>query len=93
LTADDGDADKGEFDRIYRVSLKPGDAGKTTEAMTLSAVKRAGEIEGLAFDRDRGEWLVHHNRGKRIVRGMPRGLYPGYTCEIREIYVFGEDGR
>ena len=88
LTADDGDADKGDYDHVYRVSLNPEDAGKLTLALTVSAVKRVGEIEGLAYDRWREEWLIHHNRGKRIVRGMPKGLYPGYTREICEIYAF-----
>ncbi|MEM7393876.1 MAG: hypothetical protein AAF492_16175 [Verrucomicrobiota bacterium] len=90
ITADDGDADKNEFDRVYRVSLDPKDEGKTTVFMTLSEVKRVGEIEGLAFDTSRNEWLIHHNRGKRIVRGMPKVFYPGYDREIREVYVFGQ---
>jgi hypothetical protein len=28
------------------------------------------------------------NRGKRIVLGMPKGLYPGYEKEIHEVYVY-----
>jgi len=32
--------------------------------------------------------LVLANRGKRIVLGMPRGLYPGYEREIHEVYVY-----
>ena len=32
--------------------------------------------------------LVLANRGKRIVLGMPKGLYPGYDREIHEVYVF-----
>jgi len=36
--------------------------------------------------------LVHFNRGKRIVQGMPKGLYPGYTEEIHEVYVFTPSG-
>lgn len=89
LTADDGDADKNEYDNLYKVSLKPGQEGKVTKVMTVTDVMRAGEIEGLAVDLDRNEWLIHHNRGKRIIKGMPKGFYTGYDREIREIYVFG----
>ncbi len=32
--------------------------------------------------------LVLANRGKRIILGMPTGLYPGYDREIHEIYVY-----
>ena len=32
--------------------------------------------------------VVLNNRGKRIVRGMPKGLYPGYDREIHELYIF-----
>jgi hypothetical protein len=88
VSADDGDAEKEENDHIYRVRLDPGSLGKVTLEKTLTEVKRAGEIEGLAHDRFTGEWIIHHNRGKRIIRGMPKGLYPGYEREISEIYIF-----
>ena len=48
----------------------------------------ADEDEGLAFDADARELLVLSNRGKRIVQGMPTGLYPGYDREIHEVYVY-----
>jgi hypothetical protein len=32
--------------------------------------------------------IVLANRGKRIVLGMPKGLYPGYEREIHELYVY-----
>ncbi len=40
--------------------------------------RRAGEIEGVAWDPTTGELLVLSNRGARIVLGMPSGFYPGY---------------
>ena len=46
-----------------------------------------GEIEGITFDETAGEMIVQSNRGKRIVLGMPKGLYPGYDREIHELYV------
>lgn len=88
VSADDGDADENEPDHIYRVSLDEGSLGKVTLEKTLVEARRAGEIEGLARDDSTGEWIIHHNRGKRIVKGMPRGLYPGYENEISEIYIF-----
>jgi hypothetical protein len=47
-----------------------------------------GEIEGITFDETAGEMIVLANRGKRIVLGMPKGLYPGYDREIHELYVY-----
>ena len=55
---------------------------------TLNEVEHPGEIEGIAFDPATGEMLVLHNRGKRVVLGMPKGLYPGYEREISEIHVY-----
>ena len=56
--------------------------------VTASASRRAGEIEGIAFDTEAGEMIVLANRGKRIILGMPKGLYPGYDREIHELYVY-----
>jgi hypothetical protein len=47
-----------------------------------------GEIEGIDFDPEAGEMVVLANRGKRIVLGMPTGLYPGYEREIHEVSVY-----
>jgi hypothetical protein len=55
---------------------------------TFTEIKRQGEIEGLAFDVKTGELLVHFNRGARIILGMPKGFYDGYTKEISEVYRF-----
>lgn len=89
LTADDGDAEKNEFDKMWRV---PADISKKSAKVALekefTEVKRVGEIEGLAIDPKTGEFLVHFNRGKRVVLGMPKGFYPDYKREIHEVYIY-----
>jgi hypothetical protein len=89
ITADDGDAEVDEIDNLWRV-VEP-TASSDTHVMhekAFTEFQRAGEIEGIDFDRQAGEMLVLNNRGKRIVLGMPKGLYPGYDREIHEVYVF-----
>lgn len=49
---------------------------------------RQGEIEGLTFDKDRGQFLLLYNRGAKIVAGMPTGFYEGYSEEIHEVFVY-----
>jgi hypothetical protein len=89
LTADDGDAELGEIDNLWRVSAEIGStAAYVTHEKAFTEFKRAGEIEGIDFDRAAGEMLVLANRGKRIVLGMPKGLYPSYEREIHEVYVY-----
>jgi hypothetical protein len=51
-------------------------------------VTRQGEIEGLTFDEDNGQFLLLYNRGARIIAGMPRGFYEGYSEEIHEVFVY-----
>ena len=89
ITADDGDAELEEVDNLWRVDspTAASDAYVTHEKAFIE-FRRAGEIEGIDFDRGAGEMLVLANRGKRIVLGMPKGLYPGYDREIHEIYVY-----
>jgi hypothetical protein len=89
ITADDGDAELEEVDNLWRVPdpTAASDAYVTHEKAFIG-FRRAGEIEGIDFDRDSGEMLVLANRGKRIVLGMPKGLYPGYDREIHEVYVY-----
>ena len=89
ITADDGDAEIEEVDNLWRVSAPTAasDAYVTREK-TFTEFRRAGEIEGIDFDRQAGEMVVLSNRGKRIVLGMPKGLYPGYDREIHEVYVY-----
>lgn len=88
LTADDGTADLNEPDHIYRVNITDKSYANVVLEKTLTEVKRQGEIEGLAVDPKTGEMLVLYNRGSRIVLGMVKGFYPGYTREISEVYKF-----
>merc|ERR1719491_76302 len=108
ITADDGTADRSENDNLWRVSgddLRKNDTfiQHELEFTVPDIFKDFGEIEGIDFNRDTNEMLVHSNRGKRIVLGMAKELYPGYENEIHEVYVFsiedddgvggGEDGK
>ena len=89
ITADDGEAEEDEADGLWRVPADPGAAeGRAMRVKSFTEFRRAGEIEGLDFDPATGELVVLSNRGKRIVAGMPTGLYPGYDREIHELYVF-----
>ena len=51
-------------------------------------VTRQGEIEGLTFDKERRKFLLLYNRGAKIVAGMPKGFYEGYTEEIHEVFEY-----
>ena len=89
MTADDGDAEDGEVDNIWRVSAVSQDtAAYVTHEHALHELRQVGEIEGITFDQAAGEMLVLANRGKRIILGMPQGLYPGYDREIHELYIY-----
>lgn len=85
VTADDGDADEDAPDHMYRVDAE---TGAVTLEKTFDDVTRQGEIEGLSFDVERGEFLLLYNRGARIVAGMPTGFYDGYEEEIHEVFVY-----
>lgn len=89
LTADDGTADDGEPDHLYRTKIEE-DASNciVTLERTFDDVAMLGEIEGLTFDEENGTFLLLHNRGARIVLGMPRGFYEGYDKEISEVYTY-----
>ena len=89
ITADDGDAEQDEADGLWQVRADPtaGEA-KTVRVKAFTEFRRAGEIEGLDFDPTTGEMVVLNNRGERIIKGMPSGLYPGYDREIHELYVY-----
>lgn len=89
ITADDGDAEDRETDNLWRVPASiDATSAYVTHVHEFTEFKRAGEIEGLAFDDKAGELIVLSNRGKRIVLGMPKGLYPGYEREIHELYIY-----
>jgi hypothetical protein len=89
ITADDGDADHKEADNLWKVPADlHGTAAYVRHELAFDQLRDLGEIEGIDFDEAAGEMLVLSNRGKRIVLGMPKGLYPGYDREISEVYVF-----
>ena len=94
LTADDGTADLGEPDHLYRCAADPdGTAMTVTLERTFDDVTMQGEIEGLSFDRRNGRMLVSYNRGAQVVLGMPLGFYEGYEEEIHEIFTYAMQPR
>ena len=94
LTADDGTADLGEPDRLYRCVADP-DRTSLTVALerTFDDVTMQGEIEGLSFDREDGNLLISYNRGAQVVLGMPLGFYEGYEEEIHEVFIYAMEAR
>ena len=89
ITSDDGTADDGEPDHVYR--CKVDDKKTQTNVVlerTLDDVELPGEIEGISFDQKKEQMLISYNRGARIVLGMPSGFYEGYDEEIHEVYVY-----
>ena len=89
MTADDGTADLGEPDHIYRwrVNTDSTEATVTLER-TLDDIAVPGEIEGLSFDKTEKKLLVSYNHGAQIVLGMVRGYYDGYETEVHEVYEY-----
>ena len=89
VTSDDGDADENAPDHMYRIDVSEGDGiGTVRLEKTFDDVIRQGEIEGLSFDPNRGQFLLLYNRGARIIAGMPSGFYEGYSEEIHEVFVY-----
>ena len=87
LTSDDGTADLGEPDHVYRCEINlDSTAWPVLLERTLDDVTLQGEIEGISFSE--GEMLISYNRGARIVQGMPKGFYEGYDQEIHEVFVY-----
>lgn len=94
MTADDGNADEGEPDHLYRTRISEGRTCCTvTLERTFDDVTRQGEIEGLNFDKETGCLLVLYNRGARIILGMPKGFYEGYDREISEVFMYSVSDR
>ena len=89
MTADDGTADLGEPDHVYRCRV---DLSRTAWPVlperTLDDVTLQGEVEGISFDRGTGRMFVSYNRGAQIVLGMPKGFYQGYDREIHEVFSY-----
>lgn len=89
MTADDGTADLGEPDHVYRCRVDTSRTAWTvTLERTLDDVTLQGEVEGICFDRAKNQMLVSYNRGAQIVLGMPKGLYEGYDSEIHEVFAY-----
>ncbi|MBQ8094980.1 MAG: hypothetical protein IJ242_15620 [Clostridia bacterium] len=89
VTSDDGDADDHAPDHMYRVVVAENrETGDVMLEKTFDDVTRQGEIEGLTFDKDRGQFLLLYNRGAKIIAGMPSGFYEGYSEEIHEVFVY-----
>lgn len=89
ITADDGTADEKEHDHLYRVEISDKhNEGRVVLERTLDDVKDYGEIEGLVVNPVTKQMIIHSNRGKQIVLGMPKGFYPGYDREINELYFY-----
>lgn len=90
ISADDGDADLHETDNLYIADVS--DPGKTAAYVRhykeMKEFIRAGEIEGLSVDPVNDDLLVLMNRGSRIVLGMMKGLYEGYSEELHELYIY-----
>ena len=91
VTSDDGDADEDAPDHMYRIEVSDdAETGKVSLEKTFDDVTRQGEIEGLTFDKEHDQFLLLYNRGARIVAGMPRGFYDGYTEEIHEVFIYNK---
>ena len=97
ISADDGDADLGAPDHLYRTKIGWWEFFNMKDCIgtcTVQSVKafddviRQGEIEGLTFDEQTGDLLLLYNRGAIIVDGIKTGLYEGYDREISEVYVY-----
>ena len=89
VTSDDGDADDNAPDHMYRIDVaKDKKTGDVVLEKAFDDVIRQGEIEGLTFDKERGQLLLLYNRGAKIIAGMPSGFYEGYTEEIHEVFVY-----
>ena len=89
VTCDDGDAEEDAPDHMYRI--EPDEDHQNSKVIlekTFDEVTRQGEIEGLCFDSKNSRFLLLYNRGARIILGMPKGFYEGYTEEIHEVFVF-----
>ena len=88
ISCDDGDAEKGEPDNLYKADLK---TGEVTLFRKMDDFIFTGEIEGLTMNPKTGSLVVMSNRGARIILGMPKGFYPGYDREIHNIYIYNPE--
>ena len=89
VTGDDGDADENAPDHMYKIEISDDrQTGSVILEKTFDDVILQGEIEGLTFDAENGEFLLLYNRGAKIKAGMPVGFYDGYDQEIHEVFVY-----
>jgi|LWDU01.1.fsa_nt_gi hypothetical protein len=91
LTSDDGDADKDQHDHLYSIEIPNFDYVTNSNLVfekLLDEFVKAGEIEGLSVSPDGTILSILMNRGRRIIKGIPQGFYPGYNREIHEVYVY-----
>lgn len=89
VTCDDGVADDGDPDHMYRINVREDKtSANVVLERTFDDVILQGEIEGLTFDKEKGLFLLLYNRGARIVLGMPKGFYEGYSEEIHEVFLY-----
>lgn len=92
MTSDDGNADDEQPDHLYRTKIVPeAETCTVTLEKDFDDVIGQGEIEGLSFDKNNGQFLLLYNRGARIVSGMPKGFYEGYDREISEVFIYEID--
>ena len=90
ISCDDGDAENGECDRLYRADISdPGATSVDVDVFReMTDFRRVGEIEGLCFSPSGDSLIVLSNRGSRIILGMPSGFYEGYDHEIHELFIY-----
>ena len=89
FSSDDGTADYDEPDHVYRCQVDPSlSAFRVYPECSMEDVIMQGEVEGITFDKENKQMLISYNRGIRIIDGVSYGYYPGYTKEVREIYVY-----
>lgn len=93
MTADDGTADLGEPDHVYKTRIADGSTTATVVLeRTLDDVTLQGEIEGISFDESNGRMLISYNMGADIVLGMVKGFYEGYSEEVHEVFLYNIEG-
>lgn len=94
ITCDDGDAESGEPDSLYRLDVDE-DRSKATVVFeyALTDVTEQGEIEGLNVDKESGQMLILYNRGAIIRDGHIAGFREGYTEEVHEVFVYERKDR
>ena len=89
VTCDDGVADDNDPDHMYRINVSDSKvSANVVLERTFDDVILQGEIEGLTFDKEKGLFLPLYNRGARIVLGVPKGFYEGYSEEIHEVFLY-----